>query len=433
MAAVKGSRFITHNLKLGNASAALGNFFASGVLALGRKTGPFLWQLPATYGYRRDRVDEFLAMLPRSSREAERVARQHAHRLRDPLCEAASPVKYQHAMEVRHPSYFVPEFYRLLERHGVGFVVRHRRPLPVRRHGPHGAGARGLLWRTHRVRSARRKRGRDRAEARPHGAARPGARAFPCRGDTQGQIGTPLAVRPLGKRPNGQSDQKKAWQSWAMNDRLSPHNGRARLCPPPSPLIRMPMSTFRRNASLVSLGIALMAGSAQAQLGARAGSAPLSAGSTAAEVSLDGNFTGSLLRFGEANKAWKFGAEINVGRVSVPGIDPVTGNDITVSKTSFNLGGSVGRREYKVATGAFRPFMGYGASLGFFDDGLTSGFGLGPYFEMGGAYFVTDRFSVGAASTADLQIENSSPEGGKSSTNFSLTGRLISMMATVYF
>jgi uncharacterized protein YecE (DUF72 family) len=46
--AVKAGRFITHNLKLRNAEASLGNFFASGVLALGRKTGPFLWQLPGT-------------------------------------------------------------------------------------------------------------------------------------------------------------------------------------------------------------------------------------------------------------------------------------------------------------------------------------------------------------------------------------------------
>jgi uncharacterized protein YecE (DUF72 family) len=121
--AVKGSRFITHNLKLRNTESALGNFFASGVLALGRKTGPFLWQLPATYEFQHDRVDSFLKMLPRSSRDAEDVARKHDHRVRDPLCDAAAAVKYRHAMEVRHPSYFVPEFYELLERHGVGFVV----------------------------------------------------------------------------------------------------------------------------------------------------------------------------------------------------------------------------------------------------------------------------------------------------------------------
>lgn len=190
---------------------------------------------------------------------------------------------------------------------------------------------------------------------------------------------------------------------------------------------------FRKHVSLVVVGLAVIAGTAQAQLGVKAGGAPLAAGSTAAEVSLDGNFTGSLLRFSEANKAWKFGAEINVGRTSVPGVDPVTGNDITVSTTTFELGGLVGRRTYTSATGAFRPYTGFGASLGFFDDGAVSGFGIGPYFELGGAYFVTERFSVGAASMADLQIQNSSPEGGKSSTNFALTGRLITVVATVYF
>ena len=43
--AIKGGRFITHNLKLRHVEASLGNFFASGVLSLGTKTGPFLWQL----------------------------------------------------------------------------------------------------------------------------------------------------------------------------------------------------------------------------------------------------------------------------------------------------------------------------------------------------------------------------------------------------
>jgi uncharacterized protein YecE (DUF72 family) len=44
--AMNGGRFITRNLKLRNVEASLGNFFASGVLLLGEKTGPFLWQLP---------------------------------------------------------------------------------------------------------------------------------------------------------------------------------------------------------------------------------------------------------------------------------------------------------------------------------------------------------------------------------------------------
>jgi uncharacterized protein YecE (DUF72 family) len=122
--ALKGGRFITHNLKLRRAEAALGNFFASGVLALGRLTGPFLWQLPATYGFDADRLDQFMRMLPRDSDKAEAVAREHDHRLRrGALTEAVASVKLRHAFEVRHPSYFTDEFYDLLRLHECGFVI----------------------------------------------------------------------------------------------------------------------------------------------------------------------------------------------------------------------------------------------------------------------------------------------------------------------
>jgi hypothetical protein len=43
---VKGSRFITHMKKLRDVETALANFFASGVLRLGDKLGPILWQFP---------------------------------------------------------------------------------------------------------------------------------------------------------------------------------------------------------------------------------------------------------------------------------------------------------------------------------------------------------------------------------------------------
>lgn len=122
--AVKGGRFITHNLKLRNVETALGNFFASGVLAMGRRTGPFLWQLPATYRFEAARLDGFMRQLPRSAREAEDVARQHDARLRrGALVDAATPVRYRHAFEVRHPSYFHEEFYSLLRQHGCAFVI----------------------------------------------------------------------------------------------------------------------------------------------------------------------------------------------------------------------------------------------------------------------------------------------------------------------
>lgn len=122
--ALKGGRFITHNLKLRRSENALGNFFASGVLALGNLTGPILWQLPATYGFDFDRMDLFMGILPRNSEEAEEVAREHDDRLRrGVLIEAAANVPLQHVFEVRHPSYFCDEFFNLLRAHGHGFVI----------------------------------------------------------------------------------------------------------------------------------------------------------------------------------------------------------------------------------------------------------------------------------------------------------------------
>jgi uncharacterized protein YecE (DUF72 family) len=122
--AVKGSRFITHNLKLRRAETALANFYASGILALGRLTGPFLWQLPAGYRYDEERLEGFLQLLPRSSGEAAKLAAGHDERLRrGALTQATEEVRYRHAFEVRHESYFAAPFYAQLRRHGCALVL----------------------------------------------------------------------------------------------------------------------------------------------------------------------------------------------------------------------------------------------------------------------------------------------------------------------
>ena len=122
--AIKGSRFITHNLKLRNSEVALANFLASGVLALGRRTGPFLWQLPATYSFDAERMNDFMELLPRDSRQAAELASGHDARLtRGALTDTSVQVRYRHAFEVRHPSYFHEEFYDLLRAHRMAFVV----------------------------------------------------------------------------------------------------------------------------------------------------------------------------------------------------------------------------------------------------------------------------------------------------------------------
>ena len=122
--AVKGSRFITHNLKLGRAETALANFYASGVLALGDRTGPFLWQLPPRLRFDAARVERFLDLLPRDSHEAAQLARGHDARVRrGVLLEAPGRVAYRHAFEVRDPSFLCPAFTRLLAARGCALVV----------------------------------------------------------------------------------------------------------------------------------------------------------------------------------------------------------------------------------------------------------------------------------------------------------------------
>jgi len=121
---VKGGRFITHLKKLAGVETALANFFASGLLALGDKLGPILWQLPPTLSYDRDRLAAFFAQLPRSTTSAVTLANGHDDRLTDRnwlTTDADRPLR--HALEVRHPSYAVPDFLALMRAHDIGLVV----------------------------------------------------------------------------------------------------------------------------------------------------------------------------------------------------------------------------------------------------------------------------------------------------------------------
>ena len=79
--AVKGSRYITHMLKLRNAEVALANFFASGLLALGPKLGPILWQFPPNFTFRPEVLESFFKQLPRTMQQAADVATGHDRRL----------------------------------------------------------------------------------------------------------------------------------------------------------------------------------------------------------------------------------------------------------------------------------------------------------------------------------------------------------------
>lgn len=122
--AVKGSRYITHMMRLENAEIALANFFASGVLALGAKLGPVLWQLPPRLAYDAERIDAFLSVLPRDARSALGLAQLHDERVDGrSFLQAPRGLRIRHAIEVRHPSFATPDFVAMLRRHEVALVV----------------------------------------------------------------------------------------------------------------------------------------------------------------------------------------------------------------------------------------------------------------------------------------------------------------------
>jgi uncharacterized protein YecE (DUF72 family) len=122
--AVKGSRYITHMLQLDDVQTALANFFASGVLALGKKLGPVLWQLPPRMRYDPERMERFLSMLPCDGKSATALARKHDDRMEGRvLLKAARGLRIRHAIEVRNRSFVDPGFIAMLRRHGVAVVV----------------------------------------------------------------------------------------------------------------------------------------------------------------------------------------------------------------------------------------------------------------------------------------------------------------------
>ena len=105
---VKGPRYATHRRDLGEAGSSVERFFASGVLELGEKLGPILWQFPPTTKFDVQNFAAFLEHLP----------------------SAIDGRTIRHVLEVRHPSFATPEFIDLLRRKGaaLAFVDDKDRP-----------------------------------------------------------------------------------------------------------------------------------------------------------------------------------------------------------------------------------------------------------------------------------------------------------------
>ena len=122
--AVKGSRYITHMLRLKDVRVPLANFFASGVLALKAKLGPILWQFAPQMTFKADLFDAFFTLLPRDTHAALRLAKEHDARLDGRSWLEKTPRRpLRHAVEIRHASFIDAGFIAMLRRHRVALVV----------------------------------------------------------------------------------------------------------------------------------------------------------------------------------------------------------------------------------------------------------------------------------------------------------------------
>lgn len=120
---VKAPRFITHIRRLREPRIPLANFLASGLLRLGAKLGPILWQFPPNFRFEPERMSAFLALLPHDTKSAAALAHEHDHRLAGRAwleTDAVRPLR--HAVEIRHESFRDEAFVRLLREHDVALV-----------------------------------------------------------------------------------------------------------------------------------------------------------------------------------------------------------------------------------------------------------------------------------------------------------------------
>lgn len=131
--AIKASRFITHLKRLREPEEPVSRLFER-ACQLQAHLGPVLYQLPANFHCDLTRLDDFLALLPRTLGEINGTPADHAIR---------------HVFEFRHPSWYVEETQALLRAHGAVMCLHDKagsaivEPVDapfvyVRFHGPQG-------------------------------------------------------------------------------------------------------------------------------------------------------------------------------------------------------------------------------------------------------------------------------------------------------
>ena len=97
---LKATRYATNRKLLSTAGESIERFIGSGLTELGEKLGPIVWQFMPTKQFDPEDFEAFLALLPK---------KEGSHALR-------------HVMDVRHPSFIVPEYQKLAKRYKVTTV-----------------------------------------------------------------------------------------------------------------------------------------------------------------------------------------------------------------------------------------------------------------------------------------------------------------------
>jgi len=131
--AIKSSRFLTHLKRMRDPEEGVSRLFER-ACHLHAHLGPVLYQLPGSFHRDHVRLDDFLAVLPRTLGEINGEPRDH-------------PIR--HVIEFRHPSWYVDETQAVLRAHGAVMCLHDKHGLAIfdpldtpfvyaRFHGPGG-------------------------------------------------------------------------------------------------------------------------------------------------------------------------------------------------------------------------------------------------------------------------------------------------------
>jgi uncharacterized protein YecE (DUF72 family) len=97
---VKASRYTTNRRELATAGESIDRFLGSGLVELGPKLGPILWQFMPTKRFHAEDFEAFLQLLPQS----------------------VDGLPLRHVMDVRHDSFCCAEYLALARRYAVATV-----------------------------------------------------------------------------------------------------------------------------------------------------------------------------------------------------------------------------------------------------------------------------------------------------------------------